>query len=105
MSDTDLESSQSVAAGKKRGRPARHTDIEWIDEDVYILVNLWSKHGCLFNSKDPHYANKNSRTKALDQIVESLIAEGIQVTSKQVQEKLTKLRNYYGAERRRKVVK
>ena len=52
-------------------------------------MNLWSKHDCLFNSKDPHYANKNSRTKALDQIVESLIAEGIQVTSKQVQEKLT----------------
>ena len=45
--------------------------------------------------------NKNERTKAVDRIVEALKKVNIEATPKQIQEKLTKLRNYYGAERRK----
>ena len=46
--------------------------------------------------------NKNSRAKAIDKIIEELKEEDFdEINAKKVQEKLTKLRNYYGAECRK----
>ena len=90
-----------VTSSKKRGRPVKRGDKEWQDEEVYDLIDLWSKHECLYNSKHPLYLNKTFRCKALDRIVETLKEDGIETNTKQVQEKLTKLRNYYGAEKRK----
>ena len=57
------------------------------------------KHEYLFNSKHPQYLKKkNSRAKAIDKITEKSKEENFdEIDAKQVQEKLTKLRNYYGA--------
>ena len=44
--------------------------------------------------------NKNSRAKAIDKIIKGLKEENFdEINAKQVQEKLAKLGNYYGAER------
>ena len=90
-----------MALGKKRGRPSKKGDKEWQDEEIDILIELWGKYECLFNSKHPLYMNKNARAKAMDKIIEALKKDNIEATAKQVQEKLSKLRNYYGAERRK----
>ena len=90
-----------VSHGKKRGRPSKKENKEWLDEEVEILIDLWGNHECLYNSKHQLYMNKNARSKAMDQVIEGLKKENIEVNTKQVQEKLNKLRNYYGAERRK----
>ena len=69
MSDTeDLQSQPALnnVAGIKRGRPIKMGDNEWQDDEVFILIELWSQHECLFNSRDPQYVNKTSRAKAID---------------------------------------
>ena len=77
-------------------------DKDWQDDETHVLIELWAKHECLFNSKHPQYLNKHSRAKAIDKIIEGLKEENFdEINAKQVQEKLTKLRNYYGAERRK----
>ena len=85
---------------KKRGRPIKSEDKEWQDEEIDVLIELWSKYECLFNSKHQLYMSKNARAKAIDKIIETLKKVNIEATTIQVQEKLSKLRNYYGAERR-----
>ena len=87
--------------GKKRGRPVKKGDKEWQDDEIDTLIELWGKYECLFNSKHHLYMNKNERAKAMDKIIEALKKDNIEATTKQIQEKLTKLRNYYGAERRK----
>ena len=95
-------SDNPVALGKKRGRPLKKGDKDWQDDEIHVLTGLWAKHEFLFNSKHSQYLNKNSRTKAIDEIIEGLKEENFdEINVKQVQEKLTKLPNYYGAERRK----
>lgn len=101
VEDSQISQEPSSAHGKKRGRPIKKGDKEWQDEEVDILIECWRKHDCLFNSKHKLYMNKNARAKAIERIIEALKKENIEVTNKQVQDKLTKLRNYYGAERRK----
>ena len=97
MSDTeDLQSQPALnsVVGKKGGRPIKMGDNEWQDDEVFILIELWSQHECLFNSRDPQYVNKASRAKAIDRIIDGLQSENINVSNKQIQEKINKLRNY-----------
>ena len=91
-----------MALGKKRGRPLKNGDKDWQNDEIHVLTGLWAKHECLFNSKHPQYLNKNSRAKAINKIIEGLKEKNFdEINAKQVQEKLTKLPNYYGAERRK----
>ena len=54
------------------------------------------------NSKHLQYLIKNSRAKAIGKIIEELKEENFdEINAKQEQEKLTKLHNYYSAERRK----
>ena len=62
-----------MALGKKRGRPLSKGDKDWQDDEIHVLIQLWAKHECLFNSKHPRYLNKNSRAKAIDKIIVLLI--------------------------------
>ena len=87
-----------MALGKKRGRPLKEGDKDWQDDEIHVLIELGAKDECLFNSKHPQYLNKNSRAKAIQGLKEENFDE---INAKQIQEKLTKLRNYYGAERRK----
>ena len=89
-------SESSVTLGKKRGRPIKKGDKEWQDEEIDVLIELWGKYECLFNLKHQLYMRKNARAKAIKKIIETL---KIEATTKQVQEKLSKLCHYYGAER------
>ena len=69
---------------------------------MHVLTGLWAKHECLFNSKHSQYLNENYRAKAIEKIIKGLKEENFDESdAKQVQEKLTKLPNYYGAERRK----
>ena len=45
--------------------------------------------------------NKNERANTVDKIFEALKKKNIKATPKKIREKLTKLRNYHGAERRK----
>ena len=90
-----------MTLGKKRGRPIKKGDKEWQDEEIDVLIELWGKYECLFNSKHQLHMSKSARAKAIDKIIETLKKVNIEATTKQVQEKLSKLRNYYGAERRK----
>ena len=94
-------SEELVQSGKKRGRPTKKGDKEWQNDEVDVLIELWGQYECLFNSKHHLYMNKIARSKAIDRIIEALRDENIEATSKQIQDKLSKLRNYYGAERRK----
>ena len=84
-----------MTLGKKPGRSIKKGDKEWQDEEIDVLIELWGKYECLFNSKHQLYM------KAIDKIIETLKKVNIEATTKQVKEKLSKLRNYYGAERRK----
>ena len=73
------------------------------DDETHVLIELLAKHEYLFNPKHPQYLKKkkkNSRAKAIDKITEKSKEENFdEIDAKQVQEKLTKLRNYYDAQR------
>ena len=59
-----------------------------------MLTELWAKYECLLNSKHPQYLHKNSRAKVIHKIIEGLKEENFgEINAKQVQEKLTKLRD------------
>ena len=89
-----------MALAKKRDRPLKEGDKDWQDEEIHVLIELWAKHECLFNLRHPQNLNKNSRAKAIDKIKQGLKEKNFdEINAKQAQEKLTKLRNYYGAER------
>ena len=91
-----------MALVQKRSRPLKKGDKDWQDDEIHVLIDLWAKHKCLFNSKHSQYLNINSRAKAIDKTIKDLKEENFdEINAKQVLEKLTKLRNYYGAERRK----
>ena len=97
----ELQVPANLVIGKKRGRPVKKGDKDWQDDEVHVLIDPWAKHECLFNSKRPQYLNKISFAKAIDKVIEGLREENIVANAKQIQEKLTKLRNYYGGQRRK----
>ena len=95
-------SSGASGIAKKRGRPSRKAEFDWTDEDTFRLIELWSAKEVLYNCKHSQYSKKDVREKALESILISLQDEGVPLTStKQIQEKLTNLRNYFAAERRK----
>ena len=51
--------------------------------------------------RDDKYQNRDNRTKAIDSIRNTLVTEGIEVDNKQIQDKMTNLRNYFAAELRK----
>ena len=90
----------------KRGRPAKkrtekELSKEWEDEEIEILINFWSQCDPLFNCKIPSYHNRDERSKALEFIRGKLSESSIIVTSKQISDKLTSLRTYFWAEKRK----
>ncbi len=77
-------------------------DYERKDEEIFMLIELWSSKEELYNVKNPRYQNRDHRNRALESILTSLQNDGVAVTSmKQIQDKINNLRNYYAAERRK----
>ena len=68
-----------------------NTRINWTFAKTWVSVQF--KTSAIFEKK-------NSRAKAIDKITEKSKEENFdEIDAKQVQEKLTKLRNYYDAQR------
>ena len=95
------ETPKGKQVAKKRGRPGRKDNKEWQDEEIFMLINIWSTKEDLFNCRDDKYQNRDNRTKAIDSIRNILVTEGIEVDNKQIQDKMTNLRNYFAAELRK----
>ena len=85
-------------AGKKRKK--NENTRSWTDEEVDILIELWSQHENLFNTKSKMYFNRDMRQKSLLTIEKCLKESGIETTTQQITKKLTDLKNYYGGQRR-----
>lgn len=90
---------------KGRGRPKKICDgvelKEWSDEEIYKLIGLWGSYDILYNCKHPLYHNKSEKAKAMERLRENLEEAGIPATTRQIFDKLTTLRNYYGAVKRK----
>ena len=66
-----------------------------------MLINIWSTKEELFNCRDERYQNRDNRAKMIDSIRDILVTEGFEVDNKQIQDKMTNLRNYFSAELRK----
>ena len=88
---------------KKRGRPKQKGEANnkfWEDDEVFILIETWSRIDQLYNCKHPKYHLRDEKLKSIEKIRSTLIEKGIEVTAKQITDKLLSLRNCYSAERR-----
>lgn len=103
--------SPTVVSQPKRGRPsikqtaqpskAKKTNQkrDWTDDEVFSLISFWKEEESLCNSKSDTYSDRDARNKAIERIVKSLLENGVDVTSSQVQEKITSLRSYYSGQK------
>lgn len=108
--DLNEEVIRGVTTGKnktvKKNQPAtkrrkkNDTTRSWTDEEVDVLIELWSQHDNLFNTKDRKYFNRDLRQKSLESIEKGLKDSDIEATTQQITKKLTDLKNYYGGQRR-----
>ena len=73
---------------------------KWTDKDVHALIDIWATKEILFNMKHQLYYNKDERMKAIDNIRVELNEKGLMYTSKQISDKITNLRTYYGGQKR-----
>ena len=88
-------------ASKKRGRPTKSEEArDWQDDEIYSLIDLWSQKENLYNTKHKDYFNRDIRQKTLSTVQLLLAGRGIEATVKQISEKLTNLKNYYGGQKR-----
>lgn len=90
----------STSTSIKPNPKKRTKKSEWSDNEIYALIEIWSNHEVLFHIKHPLYHNKDEKAKALEKIRENLHSKGVIYTSKEIFEKITNLRSYYGAQRR-----
>ena len=89
----------SDVSTKKRGRKSIKTDMkDWSDDEIFSLIDEWATKEEPFNNSNALYHNKEARAKALGIICRSLEEIDIIASAKQIQEKITNLRNYYAVE-------
>eukprot|EP00794_Sanderia_malayensis_P012438 gene12438-13724_t len=101
MIEQNEKTSTHQRYANKRGRPGKKENKEWQDEEIFTLINIWSTKEELFNCRDEKYLNRDNRSKAIDAIRDALTAKGCEVDNKQIQDKITNLRNYFAAELRK----
>ena len=73
---------------------------DWEDNEIKVLIELWSQYANLFNTKHKNYFNRDARQKSLKNIKLKLKEQNIIATEKQMSEKLINLKNYYGGQKR-----
>ena len=110
----DIETSENVQstsgkaikasdAKKKAGRPAKpknEATRPWNDDEVNVLIEAWTEHENLYNTKCWSCFNRDIRRKSLTSMENTLKDNGITATVKQIGKKLTDLKNYYGGQKR-----
>jgi len=86
---------------RKRGRPTKSGDARyWSDDEIEVLIEIWSTFENLYNTKSNKYFNRDIRQKSLETIKNQLEAQNIYANQKQIGDKLTNLKNYYGSQKR-----
>ena len=82
-------------------KPKKAKDMkDWEDNEIKVLIELWSQYANLFNTKHKNYFNRDARQKSLENIKLKLKEQNIIATEKQMSEKLINLKNYYGGQKR-----
>jgi len=96
------EKSRWPVAGKKRGRPSgKGADAkEWLDSEIFLLIDLWEKKDILYNTKHFMYYNKEERDTAVREIQKYLSDHNTDATLDQITDKMTNLKCYYGSQKR-----
>ena len=89
-------------SSKKRRRPSKRDSKEWYDDEIFMLIDMWSTKEDLFNCRDEKYQNSDNRSKTMNWIGDGLITAEIEVDIREIQEKMANLR-YYFAEELRKI--
>ena len=74
---------------------------DWEDNEIKVLIELWSQYANLFNTKHKNYFNRDARQKSLKNIKSKLKEQNTIATEKQIPVKLINLKNYYGGQKRR----
>ena len=110
----DIETSENVQsksgkaikasdAKKKAGRPAKpknEATCSWTDDEINVLIEAWAEHKNLYNTKHKGCFNRDIQQKLLILMENRLKDNGITATVKQIEKKLTDLKNYYGGQKR-----
>ncbi len=99
--NNDEYNSSTSASTRKRGRPNKKNNRHWAHEETSLLIQLWTERESLYNRSHLQYFDKVQRAKSIEEIGEGLIEAGYEVTKEEVMEKMTKLRDYFGIERRK----
>lgn len=72
------ESTSTISATKiSPATKPKKEKISFTDDEVDVLIGLWSKEEVLFNCKHPDYHKKDARNAATVQILQNLNKEGI----------------------------
>ena len=88
-----------VEINKKRGQPREKGESgnkEWEDDEIFALIDAWFRME-LFNCKHRKYHLRDEKMKSLQEINGILHENRIEVTVKQITDKIHSLRNYYSA--------
>ena len=104
--DSNSQQPQEIEAEppKKRGHPKQNREANnqfWEDDEVFILIDTWSRLDQLYNCQHPKYHLRDEKLKSIEKIRNNLAEKGIEVTTKQIADKFLFLRNYYSARRRK----
>ena len=75
-------------SSKKRRRPSKRDSKEWYDDEIFMLIDMWSTKEDLFNCRDEKYQNRDNRSKTMNWIGDGLITAGIEVDIREIQEKI-----------------
>ena len=88
---------------KPKGRPRADSQRAkiWFDEEVFALIEIWSNFEQLYNVKHSLYHLKDERAKNLGKVQQQLQKKGFEATTKQINEKMVVLKNYFSAEKRK----
>ena len=96
---TDTTESEVEIKKKIKRQKGESDNKEWEDNEIFALIDAWSGIEQLFNCKHPKYHLRDEKMKSLEKIKGILHENGIEVTVKQITDKIHSLRNYYSAER------
>ena len=81
-------------------KPKKAKDMkDWEDNEIKVLIELWSQYANLFNTKHKNYFNRDARQKSLKNIKLKLKEQNTIATEKQIPVKLINLKNYYGGQK------
>ncbi|XP_057310832.1 uncharacterized protein LOC130648761 [Hydractinia symbiolongicarpus] len=82
LTETVTISSKNI---KKRGRPKKSDDHKsWEDDEIAVLIEIWSQFENPYNTKHKKYFNREERQKSMEAIEKALNDQSITSTTKQV---------------------